>query len=252
MTDSDPFESPKLKVERAKHHICDYRAASKTLFEANIIRAHPEVNPETGDLVMIVRLSEPMPGILRLTAADALYNLRSALDQTVCRCAVLAGKSPKETYFPHGPDKAGFEISLRTKCKKVPEPVRRAIAALEPYYGGNGYLLRVLHDLNLVDKHTELITVGAALRSISLSPGDGSIPAGEVWRRTEDGFEVGDPATPVDQNMKITMAVTFTDVAVIQGESVTKILNQLCDLISRTVAIIESAMLSFNGNDTRA
>jgi hypothetical protein len=166
----DPFGGPKLKIERAKHHISDYRAAFKAFSNSNIIRFRPEAGPQAG-YGFKIWLAEPLPGDLRVTAADALYNLRAALDQSVCRCAVLAGKSPSGTYFPHGKDNAGFEISLGDKCKKVPEPVRRAIAALEPYYGGNGYLFRVLHDLNLVDKHTDLIAVGATLRRVTISPG---------------------------------------------------------------------------------
>jgi hypothetical protein len=184
-----------------------------------------------------------MPSDLRLTAADALYNLRSALDQAVCCCAVMAQKkSPDGTYFPHGKDQAGFEISLRTKCKKVPEPVHAAIAALEPYYGGDGYLLRVLHDLNLVDKHTDLIMVGATLRRITISLGKGELPPREAWRRTENGFELIPSATEVDKHVKVTMAVTFADIEAIQGESVTKILTQLCDLVVKAVEIIEAAM----------
>jgi hypothetical protein len=237
----EPFESPKLKVERAKHHVRDYRAAFKAFSESNIIRFRPETDPQAGDWFKIW-LSEPMPSDLRLSAADALYNLRSALDQTVCCCAVLADKSPDGTYFPHGKDKAGFEISLRTKCKKVPELVRRAIADLEPYHRGNGYLLRVLHDLNLVDKHTDLIAVAAVLRRVTISPGKGRLPTGEVWRRTEDSFELDSKTLEADEHVKITMAVSFADVEAIQGESVTKILTQLCELVGKTVEIIETAM----------
>lgn len=166
---SDPFASPRLKIERAKHHITDYRAAFKAMTESNIARTVSHLNPETGNTFYGVRVTEPPPSILRLTAADALYNLRSALDQGMCRCAILAGKSPKDTYFPHGIDKAGFEVSIGKNCKKVPEPIRIAIASLEPYYGGNGYLFRVMHDLNVVDKHMDLIEVAPALRRISIT-----------------------------------------------------------------------------------
>ena len=116
----EPFESPKLKVERAKHHVRDYRAAFKAFSESNIIRVRPETDAQAGDWFKIW-LSEPMPSDLRLTAADALYNLRSALDQAVCCSAVLAHKSPDGTYFPHGKDKAGFEISLGQNARKFPD-----------------------------------------------------------------------------------------------------------------------------------
>jgi hypothetical protein len=237
----DAFEGPKLKIERAKHHIRHYRAAFKAFSESKIIRFQPEADAQTGDRFKIW-LAEPLPGDLRLTAADALYNMRSALDQAVCRCAVLAGKSPKETYFPHESDKAGFEVSLRSKCEKVPELVRRTIADLEPYHGGNGYLLRVLHDLNLVDKHTDLIAVGMTVRRLAISPGKGEPPTSEVWRRTENSFEIDPTATEVDQHVKITVAISFADIQAIQGEPVAKILRQLCDFVAKAVEIIEAAM----------
>jgi hypothetical protein len=89
-----------------------------------------------------------------------------------------------------------------------------------------------------------LITVGATPRRIEIFPNNGSLPSEEVWRHTEDKFELAEPGiTQVDQNITLTMAVTFIGVEIIQGESVTKILNQLCDLVGRTLAIIETAML---------
>jgi hypothetical protein len=129
----------------------------------------------------------------------------------------LAGDSPKGTYFPHGSDEAAFKQSLSEKCKKVPEPIRAAIVALEPYHGGKSYLLRVLHDLNIVDKHRDLISVGAVLRKLTI----------------------------VDQHLKLTFAVTFTDVEAIEGESVTQVLNQACELVSRTVTILQEAMVAY-------
>jgi len=184
-----------------------------------------------------------LPGDLRLTAADAIYNLRSALDQAVCRCAVLAGTSPKETYFPHGSDLAGFEESIRTKCKKISGAVRDAIAALEPYHGGNGYLFRVLHDLNLVDKHTDLLAIGLAIPRAEMRQGKGLIPSGEIWRRTEDSFEPLPAGTinEVDHQFKVTIAVTFLGVEAVEGQSASRILAQLRDHAIQAVDVIEEA-----------
>jgi hypothetical protein len=190
-------------------------------------------------------LSEPLPSELRLCAADALYNLRSALDQAVCCCAKLAGKSPKGTYFPHGENKAGFEASLRSKCNSVPEPIRNAIAALEPFHGGNGYLLRVLHDLNVIDKHTDLITIGVAVHRAEFWVGGGLVPTGEVWRRTaDDKFErlPAGEVKDVGHQFRITVGITFADSEAIQGQSATRILTQLSDLVAGVVELVEVEM----------
>src|SRR3954463_2971708 len=68
----DPFEGPKLKIERAKRHIADFREAFKTLANSNIMRIDPEIDKETGATRIYARLTQPLPSDLRLTAADAL------------------------------------------------------------------------------------------------------------------------------------------------------------------------------------
>jgi len=79
----DLFDGPKLKICRATRHLSDYRAAFKAFTEGpELMQMEPQVDPETGNLrVVIWRGPDSLPSELRLTAADALYNLRSALDQ---------------------------------------------------------------------------------------------------------------------------------------------------------------------------
>jgi hypothetical protein len=243
----DPFESPKLKVERAKRHTVDYLATLKTITDGDYIQLFAKLDPETRDRTLIgIHFAKPLPSDLRLAAADAIYNLRSALDQATCRCAVLAGKAPDGTYFPHGIDKAGFEASIAKKCKKIPESIRAAIATFEPYYGGHGYLFRALHDLNLIDKHTDLIQAHVALKRVSVTPGAGSLPQGKrtIWHRTEDGLEVvSGPApapTDINQNIEFTISVTFAEIDALRGKAVLHVLNQLCELVERTIGMMET------------
>jgi hypothetical protein len=239
------FASPKLKVERAKRHISDYRAVHKTFTESGPISITPDVDPKTGNMMVRMIWVKPVPGDLHITVADALYNLRSALDQAASCCARAASQSAKETYFPHGVDKAGFESSMREKCKKVSEPARDAIAFLQPYYGGDGYLIRALHDLNLVDKHSDLIAVGAALRKVTIEQ-NVSAPAGkEIWQYREGKFELIEGVTKIDNDVQVTLSVTFTDVEAVRGQPVTKVLYEMTDLVSRTIDILEAAMIEW-------
>lgn len=244
----DPFEGPRLKIERAKKHVADFKAAHQTLEGLNLVRVIPKIDPETRYFRTTLELTQPLPGELRLTAADALYNLRSALDQGVCRSAVLAGKSPKETYFPHGKDIEGFETALAAKCRKVPQAVRSALATLEPYHGGNGYLFRVLHDLNLIDKHSDLLGLGMTVTRAEVRQGygfQGFRPEGELWRRREDQFE---PLTElpgvmamnqVHHQFKVSFSVTFGDLKIMQNEPAAHILDSLIEHVIQAVDVIE-------------
>lgn len=238
------FEGPRSKITRAEKHIADFKAELASLMEANPVEVRPYTDPETGYLRTTLRLPNEFPGDLRTIAADALYNLRSALDGAVCRC-VATGQSTKCTYFPHGDDLAGFEASVRAKCKKVPEPVRAAIASLEPYHGGKGYLLRVLHDLNVVDKHTDLISVGMGIQEAMLWREKGT-PLGTLWRRTGNEFHPMNATemTPDDihHQIKIAFAVTFSDVEVVKNQPAAQVLVQLRDLVLNAVDVIEAAL----------
>ena len=117
----DPFEGPILKIERAKRHITDCNAVINSWakqLNAQAARIEGKPDPQTGRYAMGWNMPDIDPEI-RLTAADAIYNLRSALDQAMSCCAILANKAPDGTYFPHGKDKAGFEKSLARACRHL-------------------------------------------------------------------------------------------------------------------------------------
>jgi hypothetical protein len=88
--------------------MADYRVAFEAFNEAHRQGRLTQVGPDETE----VRTAWQVPVFpmeLRLIASDALYNLRSALDQAVCRRAVMAGNSPpKDTYFPHGEDQTKY------------------------------------------------------------------------------------------------------------------------------------------------
>lgn len=108
----NPFAGPRLKVERANRHIADYRAAFKYFADSNTKIAASQSDQHTGIAILDFGPMPSVPDDMRCSGADALYNLRSALDQAMCCSAVSAGESPDGTYFPHGINQRGFEASL--------------------------------------------------------------------------------------------------------------------------------------------
>jgi hypothetical protein len=221
MSEDDPFAGAKFKLERANRHINDFRTALCAFHKSQPVITTTEKDSASGEERHFIRLKEPVSANLRLCAADAIYNMRSALDIAVCATVRVAGRSPSETYFPHGTNLGGFRASIAKKCKKVPETVREAITLLEPYHGGQGYLLRVLHDLNTSDKHTDLISAGVSLRKITLNPAQG--------------------------NGKISLAVCFADapeiadLPPISAMPATKVLLQLLEATKTALKQIETA-----------
>lgn len=235
-----PFEGPYLKIERAKRHVADCNAAINEWARNVNIQGVPERNPETGEMLSNLTMPESPPEI-RLAAADAIYNMRSALDQAVSRCAILAGKSPKNTYFPRGKDLAGFEASLDAKCEEVPQPVRDVLTDLQPYYGGEGFLLQALHDLNLTDKHTDLIAHNMLVKEMTVA--SEKRPGPSPWADPKDTL-VGDAAEfHTHHDIKLAITVAFAGVEPIKHQSVSEVLVQLLDVTTRVVQIIDRTML---------
>jgi hypothetical protein len=252
MSDPEPekashFKSARLKVERAVSHANEYRAVLDAFVKSNPIRISAEIDPKTGQPIIKGVFEKPIPDGLFLSAADAIQNLRSALDQAASCCARAAGYSSRNTYFPHGKDEAGFMDYLGVKnCEKIPEVVREAIADLQPYYGGKGYLIRALHDLNIVDKHNKLLDVGYAVAKVQVSNNVRS-SGGTTWRYSEGKLETlePNPTSQVNERIQVTIRTTFLDVKAVKGEAVMHVLSEMTKVVSRAIEVMETGLATF-------
>ncbi|MEO5598898.1 MAG: hypothetical protein ABIQ66_09790 [Novosphingobium sp.] len=97
------------------------------------------------------------PRHLVLVLGDAVHNLRSSLDLMICDIARIRGKSTDGIKFPFAADEIKFEkIMKKGEIRRIGEDVKQAIIALQPFKGGN-LPLRLLHDLDIMDKHDLII-----------------------------------------------------------------------------------------------
>lgn len=237
-----PFDGPRSKIKRAERHMADFRLVFRSLNDTDFVRYDLKPNLAASHSFDLILASEfRFPDDLVLTAADTLYNLRSALDQAACRCAMLAGKTPNGTYFPHGSSKSNFETSIKDKCKKVPAQVRSAITTLQPYYGGHSYLLRILHELNLVDKHTDNFIYLAKFGRMVISPSANPFsPTEWVWKSREFGtYPSEDFIVNSDHKIKVAHAIAFSEVELVKDVPVAQVLQQILNLVSHTVTVME-------------
>jgi len=108
-----------------------------------------------------------------VVAGEAIQNMRSALDHLAWHlveigCAkqsiTLNKTERKQIGFPiiDTDIPAQYEASRKAKVKGMTQAAIDAIDATKPYKGGNDLLWR-LNQLNNIDKHRLLITVGSAL-----------------------------------------------------------------------------------------
>ena len=85
------FEGANLKLDRADHHVRDFQAT----FEASIQSNPYEIvlNNDVGARfhTLEVKFREPIPTSLALILADAIHNLRAALDHATWELVGLDG-----------------------------------------------------------------------------------------------------------------------------------------------------------------
>jgi FkbH-like protein len=82
-----PFESAKLKIERANKHIQELELSISSYFAENpcalVVELFPEMNP-IHNHAWIARIRKPVPLFLSAIIGDAVHNLRTALDLLAC------------------------------------------------------------------------------------------------------------------------------------------------------------------------
>jgi hypothetical protein len=172
-------------------------------------RARPEYDSNLGCLRFFVAEVEPMPPRWGLLLADALHNVRCALDHIAWHVVAIGSSPParaadqRRVGFPIYDTADGFANSDGTRIPGVSGQQRAIIELHQPHHRGSNagmHPLALLQDLNNTDKHRELRTLVAArggnLR-IDLTPPMGSqvdhwefVPPFEDERLIELGMEI--------------------------------------------------------------
>jgi hypothetical protein len=99
-----------------------------------------------------------------------IQNLRSALDHLaykLCQQAGTAAGNERHIYFTIAESKTKYDTNKIRQMPGLAAPVVSAIDSIKLYKGGND-LLWQLNELNNVDKHRLIFTVGSLVRSADL------------------------------------------------------------------------------------
>jgi hypothetical protein len=205
------MSDPKAKIGWAKKHLerLDAELLSFcTPVNAYTITRYDDV--ENGWHIAKIELSDIPPRIC-LIAGDAIYNMRSALDQLVWALARLSG-IPPHTQFPiievwTADAKKRFERQI---CG-VPDAAFCEIQALQPYHRGDAFKshpLWRLDEMCNLDKHRRIPAHGTAIDGTMY----GFDVADSVSESCDDCFIVKVPIARKDKfgfNPKLPITVTF-------------------------------------------
>lgn len=152
-----PFRSSRLKVERAIYHIDCLERDLSAYAERQPLYLDVQLKPGDPNYTQWhLVVSEPAP-LVSPILGDAIHNLRTSLDLLACEIMRFSGQSDKSVHFPFAHSEDDLEEQIkRWKLDRANPAAIDMIRALKPFKGGNS-MLRAVHDLDLIDKHRELI-----------------------------------------------------------------------------------------------
>ncbi len=158
------FYGPKLKMDRADHHIGELEAIFRRYVLDNMRRSRPQKKRD-GRVVPSRRLGSKLPEHVPTILGDAIHNLRVALDHAYTILVQATGGTTTDyTAFKFGKDRQSLEGSMKgAKEDRLPDEIITLILdEIEPYAGGK-LSLYDLHRLDITDKHSVLLPLQRAL-----------------------------------------------------------------------------------------
>ncbi len=235
-----------VKIERAKEHILNLGPEVSAFLHRNPYATFGEDDPKTGDRVIRVHVIEEPPLRLGAIAADGIHNMRACLDFLAWRLVLANGRTPNSrTKFPVSGNAKDFESRDLPKIEGASQTAIDLIRSFRPYKSGND-VLYALHRLDLMQKHRDLIPVGAALDRHKLEisglgtlEGYGS-PTGHPTYPLKDGVEIMriTPAfrSQMHYDPQFTFSVTLGETEVLKGQPLVEALHEMLDTVEYLVS----------------
>ncbi len=242
----DPLSSSLRKISRAKEHIAEFEQQMRTFLETNRRELIAEADPKNSQhIIHKIRFEAGLPDALTDALADAVHNLRSALDNASYGVAVSSGKvKPRSAYFPFAGSTKGLEEVINGRCGDVPESFYNLFRAFKPHREGDD-VLWALNEVSVADKHTLLrVGLGSELGDFIGEGGVVTMWATRRWDREKHEIEIGTFVR--DSHLKykaeIGQFVAFDAVDVISGEPALKVLDYWLDIVGRIVSAMQATL----------
>jgi hypothetical protein len=161
--------APRLKIERAQHHINDLNRCIERLIANGTIYVSATEYMKRNQIAISAKTKKHIPDSVSLLVGDAVHNLRTALDILIFGMIGDRAKKPENIQFPFA-KRAETLVSTMTnrETELAGKKVVAKITEIKPYPGGDE-LLAGLHILDIQDKHRLLVPT---IQQISLTPRD--------------------------------------------------------------------------------
>lgn len=252
----------KTKLMRAIEHANSLQAAVERWAQGDpcVIITKADVKTRKHDIsVEVVR--QPTDPLIPVLIGDCVHNARQSLDHLAYQLAIsVSGSDPppneNTSEFPIiDRDRHQFDSCLSQKIgrkKSIPTDLYAFIEGLQPYNGGNGEWLAVLHGLDNMDKHRFPPVVAGIGQVGQFNIGTLSVSqlVGPRLGPIEHGTPVIEftplPGSPVDMNFNLTPSIAFDKGSpVASAQPVFPVLANILALTQNIIAEVEALMWPF-------
>jgi len=152
-----PLDGARLKFSRAVEHLNALNEAVKGFNDTNPCTIVPELNEQTGECVLRVKILKTPTLEWAVVIGDIAHELRSLLDHMVWQLALSQVTLPYgKTEFPIFTGSALYNRDGLRKIPNLSASQKAFIEGLQPYHAGQDaytHPLWLLHELNNTDKH---------------------------------------------------------------------------------------------------
>ena len=244
------FDGPKLKVERANHHINELESSLSVFLKMQPYSIRVDVDPTTGQNFLRFHTIKDPPADLPLIIGDAAHNLRSALDLMWSAILRHAGENDSSGHFPFHETRENLVDTIDKGAVKRAFP---AVAALildqiRPHKRGDDALW-ALNKLDVLDKHRLLIPVISAVRlsGVDLEDENQNHFNNMTLTVAADGRIITPVATAARLNIKNygepTVSIIFGKDQPLVGEPIIPTLRQLAQSVRGIIYTIEAMII---------
>lgn len=166
---------PNLKWSRANTHIAAMQARFGEWHASAPVSVDAVLRDDRQGIDLIARVPRGIPKHeWSLDLGDALHNLRSAFDAVAWGMAHFNDAEPmrpKSVTFPICDDIKRWKEAVKAWIGDLDPEFQERLRIMQPFtYAPDGMtVLSMLHELDIQDKHRDILTVAADLHSVNLS-----------------------------------------------------------------------------------
>jgi hypothetical protein len=227
---------------------------TKAYWDKKPFRVTIEVNEADGIANYVLQIAEDVPTNIAAIAGENIHANRSALDLLVNQLVKAnGGEFTSDTGFPMYKFKKDLVKNVDRRLAGADESAKKQILGLRPYRRGDKWLW-ILHNLDILDKHEELVTVGSAYQSVNLSTimknpfGDGDIEFPKIAIRPADRMfplvdgdvifsdhTINNENTGMESNFGFSFELAFDGGKVASGLEIISTLEDITNYVDTTI-----------------